>query len=149
MSEELPYGEDVPYWKTGRTDPSTIIAGVVSMIEDYGGTVTQELQGRVGSRAGFLIEFFLEGDDYRVAWPVLESKKGAGTERIAAMRQAATFIKHDVKAKLLSASVIGVKAAFSPYLITEQGVTVMEHLSQGISDVPRLTGDTRQSEIYK
>lgn len=137
---ELPYAEDCPYWKTGRSDPSTIMGQITQMIEDNGGKILQELQGTVAGKAGFLLEFELDGDTYRVTWPVLESRYENPDRSfpLAAKRQAVTFMKHDIKAKVMSAKVLGARAAFSPYLITERGATVMEAVQAETQGVVRM-----------
>lgn len=138
--QELPYAEDCAYWKTGRSDPSTILEQVVKMIQDHGGIVTQEMLGRVGNNAGVLVEFSVAGDSFRVAWPVLDSKyeNPPQADFKAAKRQAVTFVKHDVKAKLMAAEVLGFKAAFTGNLITDSGQTVTEFMNQGIARIPKM-----------
>ena len=70
-----------------------------------------------------MIAFEISGDRFKIVWPVLKSR--SGNEK-AARRQAATFIYHDVKAKCLSATVLGARSAFFSYLLLPDGRTVSE-----------------------
>ena len=74
-------------------------------------------------KAAYMLLFEIEGERFKVVWPVLQSK---GKNEKAAMRQAATMLYHDVKAKCLSALVWGPRAAFFQYLLLPNGVTAAE-----------------------
>ena len=81
-------------------------------------------------KSAFMLAFEIEGDNFKVVWPVLPSKRG---NEKAARRQAATMLYHDVKAKCLSAVVLGARAAFFSYLLLPDGRTAIE------ATIPELT----------
>ncbi len=115
---ELPYAEDVNYWKTSRSDPDTWIQKARIQIEDVGGIVHEEAFGRQGSQSAFMLGFELEGESYRISWPVLESCEG---NQLAERRQAATFIYHDVKARCMVIKIKGPRVAFFEYAMLPDG----------------------------
>jgi len=116
---KLPYGEDVGhYWDTSRTSPEEWIAKARKLIEGHGGKVTGEGFGDSEGRAAYLVAFCLGEDSFRVVWPVLPSSTG---KDMMARRQAATMLYHDIKAKLMTASVLGNRAAFFSYLLLPDG----------------------------
>lgn len=125
MAEQL-YAEDIGhYWKTSRSGSETWIEKAKREIENADGTVLREAFGS-DARTGlsvFMLAFEFAPNQYRVVWPVLESKKG---EEGAARRQAATMLYHDVKAKCMTAKVMGFRNAFIPYLALDSGQTVTE-----------------------
>lgn len=65
-----------------------------------------------------MLGFEIEDDRYKVIWPVLPSKSG---NEQAARRQAATMLYHDIKAKCLTAKVMGARSAFFSYLMLPDG----------------------------
>lgn len=101
--------ENCNYWKTSRSSPDTWIEKAIDLIEKFGGTIIASGFGNEGGRAAYLIRFSLEGESFRILWPVLESETG---DQFAARRQAATMLHHDVKAKCISAQVLGARVAF-------------------------------------
>lgn len=119
MSDK-PYAEQVNYWKTGASSPDTWIARAKAQIEDAGGEVLAEAFASGGGRAAFILRFRLQGDEFRVEWPVLESQGGDVT---AARRQAATMLYHDVKARCVGAKVLGGRRAFLGFLVLPGGRT--------------------------
>ena len=122
---KLPYGEDVNYWQTGRSSPDVWIDKTKKLICDLGGRVMMEGFGSepTAGRSAFMLAFEIEGDSFKVIWPVLPSKTD---NEPAARRQAATMLYHDTKAKCLSAVVLGARAAFFSYLMLPDGRTVVE-----------------------
>ena len=70
-----------------------------------------------------MIAFSIGKDKFKVVFPVLDSKTG---KAVAAKRQAATMLYHDIKAKCMVASVLGAKAAFFSYLMLPDGRTASE-----------------------
>lgn len=135
----LPYGEDVGnYWKTSEKAPDTWIDETQGLIKAIGGTI---LGFGFGSepetgREAYMLTFHIDEHTYKIVWPVLPSKS---TSRTAARRQAATFIYHDVKAKVSSAKVLGTRAAFFSYMLLPDGRTTtqatVEELTQGIPTI--------------
>ena len=121
---ELPYAEDIGhYWQTGSSSPDVWIEKAKSQIEEVGGFINSDAYGSMGVRAAFMIAFSIEGDKFKVVFPVLESKTG---KTLAAKRQAATMLYHDIKAKCMVASVLGTKTAFFSYLVLPDGRTASE-----------------------
>jgi hypothetical protein len=128
------YAEDLPYWKTSKISPDTWLQKAVREVERAGGEVTSEGFGRHHGRSAFMIRFELEGDSFRVEWPVLGSKY-EGLDRDStflgrARRQAATMLYHDVKSSCVKARALGARAAFLAHLEMEDGRTAHQ-LSQG------------------
>lgn len=70
-----------------------------------------------------MLAFKIGGDRFKIHWPVLPSK--GGHER-AARVQAATMLYHDVKARCISAAVLGARAAFFSFLMLPDGRAVIE-----------------------
>lgn len=135
--------EDVNYWKTSKTSPDTWIEKAKREIERAGGVVLREAFGREsGGQAAYMLEFKLGNDAFKVIWRVLPSR--TGNER-AARVQAATMLYHDIKARSISAKVLGTRSAFFAYLALPNGRTAaqatMPELTQGI---PRMFGATPQ-----
>jgi len=111
---ELPYAENVNYWQTSQTSPDSWIDKTKKLLEGFGGNVLVEAFGNepTSGHAAFMLLFEIEGDKFKVIWPVLTSQ--SGKER-AARIQAATLLYHDVKAKCLTARVFGARRAFFQY----------------------------------
>lgn len=121
---ELPYAEDVGhYWQTGSSSPDTWIEKAKRQIEDVGGLINADAYGSMEGRAAYMIAFSIGDDKFKVVFPILPSKSG---RELAAKRQAATMIYHDIKAKCMVASVLGTKAAFFSYLMLPDGRTASE-----------------------
>lgn len=118
------YAEDLPYWKSGQSSPDTWVERTVKVLQSLGGTILMEAFGKDASgRAAFVLACKIGDDNYRVVWPVLPSK--AGNEK-AARIQAATMMYHDIKAKAVSAAVLGVRSSFFSYLQLLDGRTPVE-----------------------
>ena len=135
---KLPYGEDVNYWKTSSLAPATWIEKTKKLIQKFGGEVLTEGFGSesITGKSAFMLTFEIEGDKFKVIWPVLPSKKGSEG---AARRQAATMLYHDTKAKCLSAVVLGARAAFFSYLLLPDGRTTSEaSFPELAKDIPNL-----------
>ncbi len=128
MSEQLfPFAETVPYWQTSRSTPDTWLDRAEKEIVKRGGRVNLRAltSGAALGLEAFHFVFDLDGDQYRLTWPVLPTKNG--DKQAAARRQAATLLYHDVKAKCVSATVLGTRRAFHSYLyLPGAGKTVSE-----------------------
>jgi hypothetical protein len=121
---KLPYAESVNYWQTGRSSPDKWIADAKRLIQKAGGQILGEAFGQDGQgNAAFMLAFAIGGDNFKIVWPVLKSRTG---KEQAARIQAATFLFHDVKAKCLSASILGARAAFFSYLVLPDGRAASE-----------------------
>jgi hypothetical protein len=134
---KLPYAETVNYWMTGKSSPDKWIGDAKQLIQKLGGKILGEAFGQDGSgNAAFMLAFTIGGDRFKIIWPVLKSKTN---KEAAAKIQAATFLFHDVKAKCLSATILGARAAFFSYLVLPDGrsaseATVLE-LANAIPDI--------------
>ncbi len=133
------YAEDVGhYWKTGTSSPDTWIDKAKREIVSVGGRVNQEAFGSDSEgRSAFLLDFTVKEDRFCAVWPVLPTRT-KGNER-AARIQAATMLYHDVKARCVSAKVLGVRAAFFTYLMLPDGRTAAQASAPEIAaSYPRL-----------
>lgn len=124
--EELPYGEDINYWGTSKTSPDTWIDRACKLIEEFGGTVLMEAFGNepLSGRAAYVLLFSINGDKFKIVWPVLPTRMKSGAK--AARIQASTMLYRDVKAKCVSAAVLGSRSAFFSYLVLPDGSLVTE-----------------------
>jgi hypothetical protein len=119
MGIDLPYAEDVGhYWQTSQSSPDVWMDRAKRIIQDLGGEIIADAYGSSSGRAAFIIAFKVKGQNYKVIWPVLPSYSGKDG---AAKRQAATMLYHDVKAKAMTASVLGVEVAFFSYMMLPDG----------------------------
>lgn len=104
--------EKLPYWKSSQSSPDTWIERTVKLISRFGGELINQAQGmdyRSG-RAAFLIVFKLQGDVFKIVFPVLEPRKQSDMR--AAKVQAATILYHDVKSRLISAEILSQEMYF-------------------------------------
>ena len=133
------YAEDIKhYWKTSSSSPDSWMIKARKQIEKLGGTVLAEGYGSSQGREAYMLGFEIEGEKYKVVWPVMPSKSGS---LVAARRQATTMLYHDIKAKTISAAVLGVKAAFFSYLLLPDGRATLELATPELSDAfPKMLG---------
>jgi hypothetical protein len=121
---KLPYVEDVKhYWKTSSSSPDTWLSKSADLIRKHGGKILSEAFGTAMGRGAFMLQFEVKGEQFKIMWPVLPSKT---RDEMAARRQAATLMFYDVKAKLMTASVMGFKTAFFQYVLLTDGRTAGE-----------------------
>ncbi len=129
------YAEQVNYWKTSQTSPDKWLNKTKKLILDIDGTILGEGFGSDPTRgySAYMLQFEIDGERYKIVWPVLPSQTD---DEIAAKRQATTFIYHDVKARVMSAKVLGSKAAFFSYWQLPDGRTASQasvvELTEGI-----------------
>ncbi len=122
--KELPYAEDIKhYWQTGKSSPDVWIARAKQIIEDLGGEILTEAFGLRGDKAAFMLSFKFDNNDFKVIWPVLPSRTNKAT---AAKIQAATLLYHDIKAKAMTASILGIDTAFFSYMMLPDGRVTSE-----------------------
>lgn len=133
---ELPYAEDINYWKTSKSSPDTWVDRAKRQIEKLGGTILTEAFGTQLGRSAFMLHFEIGEDQFKVVWPALSSR--AGNDR-AAKIQAATLLYHDVKAKVIKASVFGSRVAFFEHWLLPNGRTTAEaSVADLMKGVPQL-----------
>ena len=123
MSEPTVYAEDVNYWQTSQSSADTWIDKAKKEITGIGGNIMTESFADQQGRSAFLLEFRLGSDVFKVVWPILPSYSGKDR---AAKVQAATMLYHDVKAKVVSAKVLGIRTAFFTYLVLPDGRTAAQ-----------------------
>lgn len=130
---ELPYAEDLGhYWETGQSAPDVWMEKTRKVIIEMGGKVSTEAFGSADGREAYMIAFEIAGDFYKVVWPVLPSRLG---RHYSARRQAATLLHYDIKAKAMSAGVLGTRTAFFSYLMLPDGRAASEVATPELSGV--------------
>ena len=120
----LPFAEEMPFWKTSKSGIESWMDKVEKLITNSGGFVTTRMAGKFKGVEGIAFAFTMEGEDFRITWPVLPTKKE--DDRSAAMRQAATMIYHDTKARCNRLAIFGPRVVFMDYLVLENGKTTTE-----------------------
>lgn len=110
------------YWMTSKSSPDDWLDKTEKLIEGHGGRVLVRSYGKGEGSSAYLLGFVLDGRRYKIVWPVLPTKKSEQAARI----QAATMMYHDVKAKIMAASVLGNRVAFFQYLMLPDGRTTVE-----------------------
>ena len=116
------YAESMNYWKTSSITPGSWQDKTSQQIKKLGGTV--HMIGEVihdSGRPAYVILFEIGGDRFQLVWPTLPLKKNTINNRKSAAIQAATMMFHDVKARCLSAYVLGTKKAFFSYYLLDDG----------------------------
>lgn len=125
LAEELGH-----YYKTSRTSPDSWLMRIEGLIEGHGGHVVGHGFGRNGAQAreAYMFRFELDGEQYKIIWPVLPTEQS----KLAARIQAVTLMYHDVKQRIVSAAVLGNRAAFFQYLMLPNGYTASEVADQDL-----------------
>ncbi len=131
--QDLPMAEDINYWKTGTSSPDTWIDKALRQIKQLGGEVLRHAFGSDTNlgREAYMVEFAIDGQTYKIVWPVLPSK---ANDNRAARRQAATMLYHDIKARCISATVLGARTAFFAYMRLPGGQTAAEATSAQLAN---------------
>lgn len=118
---KLPYAETVNYWQTGQSGPDRWIDDAQAEIRAIGGKIHGWAFGAdtATGKAAYMLDFELGGERFKVVWPVLPTKSGKND--LAARRQAATMLYHDIKSRCVTAKVMGKRVAFLSYLLLPDG----------------------------
>ena len=137
----LPYAEDIKhYWQNSNSSPDVWIDRAKTIIKDMGGEILADGFGSAGGQAAFMLAFKFKEQQYKVVWPVLPTHCG---KELPAKRQAATMLYHDVKAKAMTASVLGVEVAFFSYMMLPDGRVSSELAKPELVDAfPKLLKDS-------
>ncbi len=137
-----PYAEDLPYWKSSRIPPGSWLDKAADQVERIGGEVYVKAEGSDPVRAcvAFLLEFALDGERFRVTWPVTQSRSASREAGPAAKRQAATMLFHDVKARCVSAQVLGARAAFFAFMVLPSNRTAVQSALPAVDEALRSFG---------
>lgn len=124
----LPFAEKVNYWKTGGSGADRWMERAKREIEKAEGRIISEGFGRDGNtqRAAFFLAFEVGPERFKILWPVLPTKSGKPADELAARRQAATLLYHDVKARCISSRVLGARVAFFSYWCLPDGRAAAE-----------------------
>ncbi len=113
------HAEDANYWRTGKSSPDVWIDRAKKQIADLGGRVVAEGFGSgEDGRAAYMLGFTLQGDSFKIVWPVLPTWRG---DEKSARVQAATMLYHYVKAVALYATVVGARSAFFTHFMLPDG----------------------------
>lgn len=114
----MKYAEDCNYWKTSRTSADQWLDKTCKLIKSFNGKLLSNAFGNdaTTNAAAYMVRFSIDGETFQIVWPVMKSKKG---DIQSANRQAATMMYHDVKAKCVSAQVLGFRTAFFTWLEIE------------------------------
>lgn len=139
--QDIPYAEDVGhYWNTSKSAPDAWLDKARQLVESVGGqvvTVAFASEPHTG-RAAYMMEFVVGPDRYKIVWPVLPSRRG---NDLAARRQAATALFHDVKARVVAAKFLGVRTAFLPWLVLPSGRPAAQASDRALEQhLPALAG---------
>ena len=121
---EIVYAEDINYWKTGKTSPDGWIDKAKAQIVKLDGVILAEGFGSQDGRSAYMLGFEINAHRFKAIWSVLPTRVEGGDR--AAKIQAATMLYHDIKAKCISPTVKGPRAAFFEYLMLPDGRTAIE-----------------------
>jgi len=135
---KLPQAEKINYWKTSTSQPEKWLDRASDQIEVLGGTVLTHAFGKDPSlgTSAYLMIFQIGGDQFKIVWPVLPIKNEK--DQLAARRQAATLLYHDVKAKCLSATIKGARKAFFEYLSLPDGRSAGDLATEELLKIPSI-----------
>lgn len=142
--QRIVYAQDVNYWRTGTTSPDKWIEKTKTEIKNVGGTIDGEAYMERDGKRAYTLLFTMDGDPYRVTWPVLPLKPNnrrtpaeLRADDQAAKIQATTFMFNDIKAKCMIVKVFGPQSTFLQYRVMPDGSTPNEQaLLSGRVDLP-------------
>lgn len=120
----LPFANELPYFKTGKSSAESWVLKTEKLIESAGGIVHTRLMGKSLGLEGIMIQFAIEGSQFKLTWPVLPVEKMI--DESAALRQCGTMIYHDTKARINRIRIFGPKVVFADWLILENGQTLAQ-----------------------
>lgn len=126
------YADEVNYWKSGKSSPDTWMEKSKKELNGLGATIHIELSGTVNGKTVFTLGFRLDGDEFRISYPVLKVRDSK--DEYSAKRQAATALYHEVKALCVSAKFRGVRGAFHSFLVLPDGRTAGDLTAPEISE---------------
>lgn len=128
------YAEDIGhYWKTSQSSPDTWLENTKKEIRAIGGVIIGEMVGMINGKAGLMLEFKADNQHFRIIYPVLPTRKES--DSIAAKRQAATAMYHEVKALCVSVKFRGITATFHNYLLLPDGRIASQLTAPEIEDL--------------
>jgi hypothetical protein len=124
------YAEEVNYWRTSSSSPDTWLDKTIKLIKSIGGEVDRHAIMNTKESSVIFISFSIEGDSYEITFPVLPCKKESDATLKSAKVQASTALYHSVKAKIVYAKFLGVRAAFIDNLLLSDGKPILTHLKE-------------------
>ena len=135
------YADKLPYWQTSKSGPDHWVSKAAQEIERAGGEVSMSGFGRHDGKSVYFLQFQIEGERYRVVWPVLSVSfdsrlRSKHAKMVAARRQAATAMYHDVKAACLRVRFLGAKAALFAHLELPDGRVAAQLADGELADIP-------------
>lgn len=133
IMEDLPFAKDLPFFKTSQSDPEKWLDKTEKLIESIGGRVDTRVTARANGKQGILIGFIIEGDYYKLTYPVLAVKDEKNG--YAALRQCATLIYHDVKSRVNRIRIFHPRVVFADFLVLRDGSTLAESATTDIPDL--------------
>lgn len=140
LDKELIDAQKANYWKTSSQAPDAILLKAQRLIEDVGGRVIAQskMAGNDGVAPCYLYAFEIGEQSYAITWPILPHNS---KDELAAIRQACTFIFHEVKAACMRSKIIGVKRGFVQFQLLGDGTNrnVQDFFYE--HDGPLLLGD--------
>jgi len=139
------FAEDVNYWKSGKSAPDSWLDKAENQIIKVGGLMLGRASAfdNITGVEAYMLSFEIGDDRFKIVWPVLKCKdENKPGNKMAARRQAATMLYHDVKAKCMIAQIFGMRKAFIPYLVLESGGTVVDMSTYELSiSIPQLVSN--------
>ncbi|MGB5941253.1 MAG: hypothetical protein WBG71_00060 [Leeuwenhoekiella sp.] len=120
----LPLAEEMPYWKTSKSGVESWLDKTENLITSIGGVVDTRIVGKSGGKEGIMFGFIIDNDPYKMMWPVLPSKNEK--DKAAALRQCATLIYHDTKARINRIKIFSPRVVFADWLVLDTGKTLAE-----------------------
>ena len=117
------YAEDLNYWKTGKSSAGAWLKKAKGQIEKLGGQVLIQAEGmnpETGKNV-YMLHFTIDNENFKIIWPVLPTRTTNQANLSAARIQAATMLYHDVKARCITAAVLGSRRAFFAYYMLPDG----------------------------
>ena len=128
------YAEDMNYWQTSTSSPSSWLDKAAKEVERAGGTVLMQGIGTDSStgREAYALYFHFNDDQFKVVWSALPLKSETAKKHLGAKRQAATLLYYEVKARCMTARVKGFRQAFFAYWMLPDGRTASEATAEEI-----------------
>ena len=137
----IPFAEDINYWRTSKSADARWVEKAKQQIEEAGGRVLGDGFGSDATtgQSAYMLAFELNGVPYKITWPVLPTKTKKPDIILAARVQAATMLYRDIKARCVTAKVLGTRSAFFSYLLLPNGSTATElAVPELVDQIPEL-----------
>ena len=83
------FAEECNYWKSGNSSPDSWLEKSVKLIRENDGKAISFASAFSQDKSVFMITFELEGQQYKIIWPVVKSKSG-NDKAASALKSGAT-----------------------------------------------------------